>query len=245
MSPLAAYQAAFVAQLFAPQDGARGGMAIHRRNALANLRDALRAAYPVVARLVGEAFFDEAARRHALSVPSRAGDLNAYGGEFPAFLACYPPAAAIACLPDVARLEWAMHECFHAPDAPAPDFARLAAALQHPEALRLGLHPAARLVASRHAVLAIWEANQSARDGTPARRGREHVLVHRHGDRVIAEALDVREWHFLRRLAQGEPLAGACEALGRHAATRLAPLLERRVRAGLFVDVEVAASRPR
>jgi hypothetical protein len=55
----------------------------------------------------------------------------------------------------------------------------------------------------------------------------------------------VREWHFLRRLAQGEPLARACEPLGRHAPARLGALLERCVRARLFVGFEVDASHAR
>ena len=98
---------------------ADAGRAVYRASVLSNFRAALAATYPVVRRLVGEAFFDEAARRFALANASRSGDLNEYGTEFPEFLAVYPHAASMAYLPDLARLEWARHECGQAPQAPA------------------------------------------------------------------------------------------------------------------------------
>src|SRR2546423_667622 len=75
---------------------------VYRRNVLANLRGALAATYPVVARLVGSAFFDEAARRYALACPSASGDLNDYGASFADFLERYEQARSLAYLPDVA-----------------------------------------------------------------------------------------------------------------------------------------------
>jgi len=82
MSALAALQRDFVARLFAADAPQDPRARLYRDNALATLSGALAATYPVVRRLVGDAFFGEAARRHALAVPSRSGDLNAYGGTF-------------------------------------------------------------------------------------------------------------------------------------------------------------------
>src|SRR5205085_2247436 len=122
---------------------------------------ALSATYPVVRRLVGAAFFDEAARRHALAVPSTSGDLSRYGVGFAAFLEAYEPARELRYLPDVARLEWALHECDQAADAAGLDLATLAGVAPGEEGrVRLALHPAVRLVASEYPVLSIWEANQ-------------------------------------------------------------------------------------
>lgn len=243
MSELAAFQSRFLAALFEESPAPWAGLEVHRRNVAANFHDALAAAYPVVRRLVGEAFFAEAARRHALATPSRDADLHAFGGGFGAFLAAYRPARTLAWLPGVARLEWAVHECAHAADAEALAFERLAALPPdaHP-GLRLRLHPAARLVASRHPVLAIWEANQPGRDGVPARRsGREWVLVQRAAGAAVPRRLDGREWRFLQRLAAGCPLQAAA-AFGAQAPRRLAPALVRHAREGLLVDFEGPAA---
>ncbi|HSW81885.1 MAG TPA: DNA-binding domain-containing protein, partial [Usitatibacter sp.] len=116
MSTLATRQREFARSLLddAPADA---GVAVYRASVAANFSAALAATYPVVRRLVGEAFFAEAARRFVLSHASASGDLTEYGAGFPAFLAAYPHASALEYLPDVARLEWACHECESSPDA--------------------------------------------------------------------------------------------------------------------------------
>ena len=214
MSALAQAQRDFMAQLFQPGPlDAR--MEVYRRGVLANLRGALASAYPVVLRLVGEDFFDEAARQYALAVPSVSGDLSEYGAGFGDFLARYPHAAGLAYLGDVARLEWAVHESHRAADVAAFDFAALAAvAPDRQGAIRFRLHPAVRLLASPHAIVAIWEANQPGRDGTPVRsEGPEHVLVRRAGGVSTPVALDAREWRFLETIRAGASLDQAGAAI--------------------------------
>ena len=216
MNALPAVQRAFLAALFADAAPDDARTEVYRRGALANLAGALAATYPVVQRLVGEAFFGEAARRHALAHPSTSGNLDDYGAAFGDFLDAYPHAAGLAYLADVARLEWAMHECRRSPDAPAFDPSSLAALdLERAEAVRLRLHPSARLVSSPHAVLAIWEANQPGRDGTPDRDRRpEDVLVFRAGGEARAERLRDGDWKLATALRDGATLGEACDALG-------------------------------
>src|SRR4029077_8861696 len=135
-----------------------GRAAIYRRNVLANLRGALAAAYPVVRRLVGDAFFDEAADRYARAHPSASGDLHRHGEAFAAFLERYAPARDLDYLPDVARLEWIIAQAFHAADARVFDFAALAALPEVERGrIRLDLQPPARLIESPHPILSIWE----------------------------------------------------------------------------------------
>lgn len=243
MSDLGALQRRFVDRLFADDAAdADPRFAIYRRGAMANLRGALAAAYPVVLRLVGQAFFGEAAARFARAEPSRSGDLNAYGSDFAGFLARYPHARGLGFLPDVARLEWALHECGLAADGRSPDLAALAAL--DPERrgdVRLALHPAARLLQSPHPVLAIWEANQAGRDGTPARAaGPDRVLVHRDGLQARASLLDEAEWTVAGAIASGATLAQALDALGGGAQRRFAPALRRLAALGAFDGFEVA-----
>ena len=89
MSALSLLQRDFVEALYS-EAPCEPGIAAYRRNMLANLGNALAATYPVVNRLVGDAFFHEAARRYVHAHPSRSGDLNEYGGGFAAFLSNYP-----------------------------------------------------------------------------------------------------------------------------------------------------------
>ena len=94
---------------------------IYRNNVALNLTGALEAAYPVVRRLVGEEFFRYAAARYIARHPSRSGDLHEFGESFPAFLETFGPVAGLVYLPDVARLEWAIHQVFHAASHPPLD----------------------------------------------------------------------------------------------------------------------------
>jgi hypothetical protein len=195
------------------------GMEVYRRGLQENRAGALSAAYPVVGRLVGEAFFREAAARYGDAFPSRSGDLHQYGGHFAQFLAGYPHAAQLEYLPDVARLEWAVHESHHAPDGPAFDFTALAAIEPAAYAsLTLAFSPAFRRVASAHPIHALWLANQPHNDGTPAAAGPQRVVVTRARNEVRLRLADADEWELLERLACGETLGAAIEALGERAA---------------------------
>lgn len=216
---------------------ARRRLAIYRDAIDAARRRALRSAFPVVARLVGDAFFGEAARLLAPSHPPASADLNRYGEAFPAFLAAYPHASGMPWLADVARLEWARHESLLAADAPALDFASLALLPEERQpAIRFDLHPAVRLVRSAWPVLAIWEANQPDRDGTPDRdEGADDVLAWREGGSVRLERLSRAQAAFVEGLARGLPLGEAVTD-----DLDFAPLLARLAARGLLAGYRLA-----
>jgi hypothetical protein len=208
-------------------------LAIYRNNLHSNWRAALADTFPVVARLVGDAFFGEAARRYALAHPSRSGDLHAFGADFADFLGAYPHARDLPYLRDVARLEWSWHESFHAAEAEPIDLAALA---RIPEArhgdIRFALHPTVRLVDSEFPILSIWEANQPERDATPARlEGAEAVIVHRPALDVQAALLERVDWRFLRAIELGDALEAAAERAGYGDAEELGQALQRFVAA--------------
>jgi len=241
MSGLAQAQREFMGALFGDAPAAAPGLAVYRRGALANLCGAVRATYPVVRRLVGDAFFDEAARRHALEVPSGSGNLDDYGAGFADFLAAYPHAAGLPYLPDVARLEWAAHEARRAAEARSLDLPALAdAGPEQAGRLRMSLHPSVSIVRSPFPVLAIWEANQAGRDGTPGRDGGERVLVCRRDGEVALEAIDEPTEALARSLARGATLDEACEALGADAG-RFPAALARLAAAGVLCPAEPRA----
>jgi len=209
-------------------------IAFYRASVRAERRDALAATYPVVRRLVGDEFFGEMARRYARSHPSRSGDLALYGDRFAELLAGDRDASALAYLADVARLEWACHESFHAAEAPSLDPVALAAvAPQSQGAVRLRLHPCVRLVESEHPVAAIREANQPGRDGTAERdAGTDRVLVHRRDGAVRVRRVSNAEWNLLRALQECRTLDEAVRSMGEEAERELGEALARLVREG-------------
>ena len=224
MGALAREQAAFLDAILDARGGVLSpGLEVYRRNVRANLGAALAAAYPVVRRLVGESFFDEAGLRYVSANASRSGDLHEYGGAFASFLEVYEPARGLAYLADVARLEWACHESHHAADTQPFDMAALARVpAESFSELRFHLHPAARLMRSAHPIAAIWEANQPDRDGTPARaEGPDHVVVRREGLVVRVQAVAAAEWTLLAAFAAGAGLEDASAALAPGDAQRI------------------------
>lgn len=212
---------------------------IYRRAIRAHCEAALRAAYPVVARLVGEGFFAEMARCHAAAFPPACGDLNRYGDSLPAFIASYPPAASLPWLGDVACLEWACHESAMAADVPGIDFAALAGIPDEGQPrLAFRLHPSVRRVRSAWPVLAIWDANQPGRDGTPGREeGADEILVWRGSDRVRAGPLAPPEAAFVDALIVGLALEEAADAAP---GWDFAPMLARLAADGLLAEFRLA-----
>jgi hypothetical protein len=77
---------------------------IYRNNFLASLTSALRISFPAVHRLVGAEFFDGAAQCFIEAESPQSANLYLYGAGFADFLARFSPAASLAYLADVARL---------------------------------------------------------------------------------------------------------------------------------------------
>ena len=192
---------------------------IYRHNVYSTLHGTLKDIYPVILAVVGDAFFHHAADQFIAVQASRSGDLNQFGGEWAAFLSAYPHAAELPYLPDVARLEWAWHEAFHAGDAPPLDLVRLASlpAEEH-SGLHFSLHPTARLIRSGFPVLRIWEVNQPTFSGevevnwdVPS----DTLLVRRDttdGVSVLIERLPAAAYAFLHAITQHATLEAATAA---------------------------------
>jgi hypothetical protein len=186
---------------------------IYRGNLAAHWTRALASAYPVLRRLVGDEFFDALAGVYGRAHPARDPDLNRFGTELPDFLAGFAPAAEYPYLPDVARLEWCVHEAWFAPDddGPAPTVAGLAPDAF--EAARAVLHPALRLHASPWATVALWRAHQ---DGGPQMpdvlRADTHALVLRARVAVAVEVIGAAEYAALACLAHGGTFGAALDA---------------------------------
>jgi hypothetical protein len=139
--------------------------------------------------------------------------LMLYGAEFPEFLQGFPPVRHLGYLPDVARLDQAMRESYHAEDALALDqaaFQRLIGA--DLARLRLTLVPSLRLVRSAWPIVSIWAAN--AEGGPAPRPGAEDALVLRPEFDPKPRSLPSGGGAFVAGLIAGESLGASIDLAG-------------------------------
>jgi hypothetical protein len=222
VSALADIQAAFSSALCDPERpvptaiaraGARhpGGFDVYRNNRTSALVDALAATYPLVHRLVGEAFFRTVARAFIEREPPRSPVLLRYGAGFGDFLDRFPPAGAVPYLGDVARLEWSRLRAYHAPDAEALAIEALASlpATATPR-VRLNLHPSLALHRSRWPIGSLWSALRGPDDGPDVDMTRaEDVLVVRPALDVDVRIITNGAHAFVSALARGATIEQA------------------------------------
>lgn len=188
-------------------------LAVYRNNVTLSLIDALADSFPVTRALVGDAFFRAMAKLYLEQSPPRTPVLALWGEDFADFIAGFPPAATLAYLPDVARLEMAWIHAYHAADAAPLPHDALALALNHPDALpalRFELHPSLRLLVSPFATASLWAAHQG--DGALADvdiTSPETVLIIRTGLDVCLIRLPDSAATFIAGLRDGLPLGDA------------------------------------
>lgn len=219
---------------------------IYRNNSRETFLSTLRAAFPVLERLVGEDYFRQLACAYRELFPSPSGNLHHVGEHLPNFLARQYSATQYAYFSDVARLEWALQEVLIAADHAPLDVARLQAVAPGDYArLVFRLHPAARLVSSVFPVATIWSANQPGADPQETidlGSGAEHVLLLRTPDDVELQRLDAAQFAFLSQIAGGATLADAIEAASANDGGDFdtGASLRRHVATGALVDFHLA-----
>jgi len=186
--------------------------AVYRNNVVVGLTGTLKDAFPAVHRIVGADFFRAMARAYVMVEPPRSPILLDYGAGFPDFIRQFEPAAVLPYLADVARIERAWTEAYHAPEAsPIDPSAFSAIAPDQLPAIRLDLHPSLRVVRSQFPALTIWQMNVA--DGVPApvdlASGNEDVLIVRPQADVEARSIPEGSPEFIQALADGKPLLAA------------------------------------
>ncbi len=219
--------------------GVERRLAVYRNNLRAGFTRSLEATYPAVLALVGAEFFGMLARRHIDEHPSRCGDLHRFGGEFCVTISSAPEAARLPYLADVARLEWAYHEVFHAAEREPIAATALAAVDPARQAdLMLQFHPASSLLASPWPLVDIWRLAihhngvQSLEIGGDGQR----VLVARRSLEMEFQQLDPAEYAFVEALIAGQCLTAAFEkAVAQDADFELAACLARQFDLGNIV----------
>ncbi|MEO1557564.1 MAG: DNA-binding domain-containing protein [Pseudomonadota bacterium] len=182
---------------------------VYRNNVTVALIDALRTAFPVLVKLLGDQNFDQLASLFVRAHPPDSPLMMHYGAALPGFLDDFAPLAHIGYLPDVARLELALRRSYHAADPPAFDPARLGAV--PPEALMastLVLAAPVQFVPSRWPLVDIWRFNTDAGADKP-RATAQSALITRAEFDPQPHALDPVQALWLTQVMAGATLAKA------------------------------------
>jgi hypothetical protein len=188
---------------------------VYRNTVTVSLINALVAIFPATERITGSDFFRAMARFHIRANPPRSPLLFEYGGGFPDFIEQYEYARQLPWLADVARIERAWLDAYHAADM-TPLRADVLASIA-PERLSdivFSPHAATRIVRSRFSALSLFAANRSDETvGTPVEPDTpEDALITRPELEVVARRLPPGGASFLESLISGHTLADAATA---------------------------------
>ncbi|MCT8159770.1 DUF2063 domain-containing protein [Pseudoruegeria sp. SHC-113] len=224
MSPPEVDQQAFVGAVLDAARGVPEGLvdpegrpagrrfSVYRNNVAVSLTEALATAFPVIQKLIGEENFKAVAGVFLRRYPPDSPLMMFYGQQMPVFLERFEPLQHLGYLPDVARLEIALRESYHAADAAPFDPQSLQVLpADRLMAARLRLAPALRLVRSRWPVASIWHFNRTEGAPKPPATG-ENALITRPGFDPQITALPPGGGAFLASLMAGESFGTALDA---------------------------------
>lgn len=228
MSPLAELQQAFCDALISLDEPPESllnelvddGLALQRFNVYRNNfivlnGDALADMYPVVKRLIGEGAFRVLASAYVRQHPPQERALLLYGGEFPQFLESIPELSGLPYLADVARIEYAWTEGYHAKESGTLSEQQVSEIpAEVLGSCQLLPHPTMHLIRSDYPIFAIWQANQSDNSNMVISldQGESHVVVLRPDVDVEVKEVSRGAFYFLRHLQAGESIDRAYEA---------------------------------
>jgi hypothetical protein len=133
---------------------------VYRNNVHHSLTQALATKFPVIIRLVGDAFFAQLAGQFAQTHRPETPILMLWGDAFPAFLTDFVPLAGYPYMADVARIEVARGRAYHAADCTPLSPEALQALAASGGAGPLHLHPSVQVIASAYPALTIWQTHQ-------------------------------------------------------------------------------------
>ena len=218
---------------------------IYRNTIYFSLTRALRLSYPVIVRLVGGEFFDSSAQIFIQEHLPSVACLDKYGDDFSEFLKHFPPAASLAYLADVAKLEWAINCALHAPDVASLDLRHLASiSADEQGGGRFVAHPSVRLLDADYPADRIWRAVLAGDDtglkSLVVDKDPVNLLIERRPGGVEVVRLERQEWNFLKALCDGEPLHSAIDRAD-ELDTPLA--LADHLAVGRFVGFDVASEK--
>ena len=213
---------------------------VHRNNVTVSLINVLADIFPAVRRITGPEFFRTMAEFHVRQVPPKSPLLFEYGRDFADFIDRYEYACDMPWLADVARVERAWLDAYHAADA-EPLAPGLLGAVEQEKLPHIGFvaHPSTRLVRSEHPAVTIFAMNRSDGPvGPVAQIEPEDALITRRGAEVLVCHLPPGGYRFLSQIIRGTPLGEAAAVTFSEAPSfDLAASITGMVEAGAFTAI--------
>lgn len=210
--------------------------AVYRNNVVVSLMEALAQTFPSLQTIMGEEVFRRICRNFVASHPPSSAMMQFYGREFAGFLDGFPPLKRSPFLGDVARLEFAWLEAYHASDAPCIS----------PESIgAVAPDKVMELVFRRHDAVHLLQSVYPIGDLFAWRHGRpeagadlslsQTVMVTRPGHEVLLLILDEGQAVFFKSLLDGANLGvSAGVAMETDTDFNLSGALATALSAGLF-----------
>ena len=215
---------------------------IYRNNVTVSLINALAAVFPAVQRITGVEFFRAMARSYVRETPPRSPLLFEYGRGFAEFVERYEHASEMPWLADVARIERAWLDAYHAADADPLSVCDLAhVPSERLTDLTLSPHPATRIIRSRFAAVTIFSANRTESPfGEINAAEPECALITRPEYDVVVRRLPPGGAEFILALLDGRPLGAAvASALKVAPSFDIAASIAGMIEAGAFVTTKI------
>jgi hypothetical protein len=199
-----------------PRCSAQERLGVYHYAYHARLVDCLADDYPALRYALGEDAFDALARAVIHAHPSDGPNLNVYGRRLAEF--CARPRGRVphrAFARELAALEWAMVEVFHAHAAPtfSPDALRAIPTRRWADA-RFAPSQTVRLLEFAHPVNRFFQDFREDRQPAIPARGWSATAVYRMGFRIWRMDLTRTTAALLKRLFAGAPLGAALAELG-------------------------------
>ena len=184
---------------------------VYRNNVTVSLTDSLEVGFPVIRKLVGQDNFKVLAVAYLRRHPPRSPLMMHFGADMPLFLAEFEPTRQTGYLPDVARLELAIRESYHAADADPINPSELEA-LPAEELIgsRVRLASSLRLVRSPWPIFSIWRFNVEEGANSPEMAA-EDVLVVRPDLDPVPRLLPSGGMEFINELLTGATFGDAMD----------------------------------
>ena len=195
---------------------------VYRNNVWASWVQALADSYPVLHLAMGDALFREMAVMCLRDQPPADSVLAHYGegvADFLQRLSKGSPANAalsVAWWPDLARLEYARVQSFHAAELPALSMQTVQDLLAQPQGLDevvFIFQPCVQLLHSDWPISRLWQMCQEEHEARPvsSQPAAESVLVCRHEWDVMMVPMTTASGYFIDQLRQGSALGVAAQ----------------------------------
>lgn len=168
--------------------------------------------YPNLKRLLGDAYFNQAARRYIDAYPSTYRNMRWVGDQMSLHLEQTLPEHPIAA--EIATFEWALGLAFDAEDAPVLQLHDLAAVPPEEWAqLTFEFHPSIQILEFNWNVVEVWQALDSEDSLPDVAKSTGHCLVWRHMTNSYFRLLDDAELHAIQLVSNGGNFGEMCARL--------------------------------